>query len=184
MCRTCGENNHYFSGDQAAGPGQNVSLNVAQGGPAQARELPPYGRTIATGNREAQAKTLKRGSYKVVSRVKYFKPVPSIIQNEQKIIDINGEAKRVFFHKIEHRDVKETAPGEFSAKQIIVYDLIDNPVGPAPVVKAAEVVATGQADPDPQIESVEEFTAWGWAELATLAGTVVTIFLLLKNLWK
>lgn len=141
-------------------------------------------RTIARGNEQADELLLKKGSYKVVSRVPFNGLSPVFLQDMKKGVEIDGQIKRVYFHKIELDQIAEPEPGYKTARQTIEYTLLDNPVPVRPVVDSATVLAVGSTQDGAKIEQVQEFNDFNLSEIAITAGAVASFIFAVWQLTK
>lgn len=125
--------------------------------------------TIATGIDKSSRMNLSRGSYIIRGYVENME-VASLIENEMRAIPVDGEFKRVFFHKIDVQP-PEMKNGKIGSKFTQVITVIDNPIPLVPVVWAAAAVSSLTAGWF-FVDKVETFTESSTGKFLSVAATV------------
>ena len=128
----------------AVGGGDSFSLGVQD--VDQQNFNPPseiFGtsRTLSASHDEAVKLALTRGQHKIKALIPYEKNNAVSIDNVLKKLDIEGEFKRVFFHKIDIRPIE----GEDKAVLTATFHVLDNPIPVIPIVWGASIVASATA---------------------------------------
>lgn len=145
---------------------------------------PPRGNTLITIEEEheaAETMGLKRGTYKVFSEIEFKGQRPVFVQNQEKAIPVDGELKRVFFHKVEIKNIRPLDEFRNKADLITEFTIIDNIIPLAPVIWGASIIGSGVAGYF-FVDKVQEFTETTTGSFITVAASVLGIIVGIKVL--
>ena len=128
---------------------------------------------------QAKSQDLSRGSYKINAVIEYTGS-PVFITNEEKGLNVGEEIKRVFYHKIEIKNIR-TEGGRRVADLITKFTVVDNPLPLVPIIWGASIVASGTAGWF-FLDKAQEFTETTGGKLITVLAAGLSAFVIFKNL--
>lgn len=130
-------------------------------------------RILSESNDEAIKLALPRGQHKIKALISYSGEAKTF-DNVEKKIDIQGEFKRIYFHKIDVRPVAED-----KAMLTLVFHILDNPIPIVPIVWAGSIVASAVAGYF-FIDKVETFTNTIGGKISIALAVVTGAYLIFK----
>lgn len=134
-----------------------------------------FGDTVLVSDQHNKAiKTaLQRGQHKVSAVISYEGNAQTF-DNVLKKIDVDGEFKRVYFHKVDIRPVDSQ-----KAMLTTVFHVLDNPLPLVPIVWGASIVAGATAGYF-FVDKVESFSSTIGGKISIVIAGIVAYFTVFK----